>query len=77
MKRQKTEDKYPCLDKDIESRSMSDKEILEKIYGFMSCLSEAEKKEVIEMLYIYNGAFILRNETGTCPNIAVEIDVTD
>ena len=29
------------------------------------------------MLYTYKEAFSLRNEIGTCPNIEVEIDVTD
>ena len=29
------------------------------------------------MLYEYMDAFSLRDEIGTCPNIEVEIDVTD
>ena len=29
------------------------------------------------MLYKYKAAFSLRDEMGTCPNIEVEIDVTD
>ena len=36
-----------------------------------------EKMEVREMLYEYKDAFSLRDEIGTCPNIEVEIDVTD
>ena len=31
----------------------------------------------MDMLYEYKEAFSLRNEIGTCPNIGVEIDVTD
>ena len=31
----------------------------------------------MDMLYRYKDAFSLRDETGTCPNIEVEIDVTD
>ena len=31
----------------------------------------------MEMLYKYKEAFSLRDEIGTCPNIEVEIDVTD
>ena len=31
----------------------------------------------MDMLYKYRDAFILRDEIGTCPNIEVEIDVTD
>ena len=41
------------------------------------CLSEEEKKEVVDMLYKYKEAFSLRDEIGTCPNIEVGIDVTD
>ena len=37
---------------------------------------ETEKKEVMEM-YKCKEAFSLRDEIGTCPNIEVEIDVTD
>ena len=29
------------------------------------------------MLYKYKAPFSLRDEIGTCPNIEVEIDVTD
>ena len=38
---------------------------------------EKEKKEMMEMLYKYKKAFSLRDEIGICPNIEVEIDVTD
>ena len=31
----------------------------------------------MDILYKYNKAFSLRDETDTCPNIEVEIDVTD
>ena len=33
--------------------------------------------KVMDMLYKYREAFSLRDETGTCPNIEVEIDITD
>ena len=36
-----------------------------------------EKKEVMDMLYKYKEAFSLRDEKGKCPNIEVEINVTD
>ena len=39
------------------------------------CLTEEEKKEVMDMLYKYKEAFSLRDEIGTCPNIEVGIDV--
>ena len=57
---------------------MMDKEILDKYVDLeKSCLTEKGKKEVMEMLYKYKGAFSLRDEIGTCPNIEVEIDVMD
>ena len=42
-----------------------------------SCLSKEKKTKVMDMLFNYKEAFSLRNEIGTCPNIEVEIDVTD
>ena len=36
-----------------------------------------EKREVGDLLYEYKDASSLRDEMGTCPNIKVEIDVTD
>ena len=57
---------------------MTDKESLDKYINLdQSCLSKEEKKEVMDMLYRYQEAFSLRDEIGTCPNIEVEIDVTD
>ena len=35
------------------------------------------KEKVMDMLYKYKEAFSLRDETGTCPNIEIEIIVTD
>ena len=57
---------------------MADKEILDKYINLDdSCLTKEEKKEVMDMLYKYRDAFSLRDEIGTCPNIEVEINVTD
>ena len=57
---------------------MSDREILEKYIDLSnSCLHKEEKEEVMDMLYKYKEAFSLGDEIGTCPNIEVEIDVTD
>ena len=42
-----------------------------------SCLTDTEKKQVMDMLLKYKDAFSLRDEIGTCPNIEVEIDITD
>ena len=57
---------------------MSDKEILD-IYVDLdkSCLTEEEKKHVMDMLHKYKDTFRIRDEIGTCPNIEVERDVTD
>ena len=38
---------------------------------------DTEKKEVMDMLYKYKDTFSLRDEIGTCPNIEVEIDVSN
>ena len=71
-------DKYPWLDPDDERRHMTDREILEKYINLNnSCLDKAEKMKVMDMLFKYREAFSLRDEIGTCPNIEVEIDVTD
>ena len=57
---------------------MSDKEILEKYIDLEnSCLTKWEKRKVSSLIYEYKDAFSLRDETGTCPNIEVEIDVMD
>ena len=42
-----------------------------------SCLDETERKQVMEMLYEYKDVFSLRDEIGMCPNIEVNIEVTD
>ena len=56
---------------------MSDREILEKYIDLTNTCLHKEKKEVMDMLYKYKEAFSLRDIMGTCPNIEVEIDVTD
>ena len=72
------EDKYPWLDDTDERKHMTDKEILEKFIDLKeSCLSESEKKWIMEMLYEYKDVFSLRDEIGTCLNIKVNIEVTD
>ena len=37
----------------------------------------SEKKKVMDMLYTYKDTFSLKDEICTCPNIEVEIGVTD
>ena len=71
-------EKYPWLDDSDERKYMSDKEILDKYINLeTSCLPKWEKKEVRSLIYAYKDAFSLRDEIGTCPNIEVEIDMTD
>ena len=71
-------DKYPWLDDNDERKHMTDKEILDKYIDLdSSCLTEAEKVQVRDMIYEYRDAFSLRDEIGTCPNMEIDIDVTD
>ena len=71
-------DKYPWLSPDDKRRNMADREILEKNIDLgASCLNKEERLKVMDMLYKYKEAFSLRDEIGTCPNIEVEIEVTD
>ena len=71
-------DRYPWLDDSNERKYMTDREILEKhINVDNSCLTESEKTHVRDMIYEYRDAFSLRDEIGTCPNIEIDINVTD
>ena len=55
-----------------------DSEILEKFIDLRtSCLNKEERVKVMDMLYKYKEAFILRDEIGACLNIEVEIELTD
>ena len=71
-------DKYPWLDDSNERKHMPDKEILDKCIDLdSSCLTKQEKQKLRNLIYDYKDAFSLRDEIGMCPNIKVEIDVTD
>ena len=73
-----SEERYPWLEEDDERKYMTDKEILDKYINLKdSCLNKQERKQVMEMLYEYKDVFSLRDEIGTCPNIEVNIEVTD
>ena len=73
-----SKERYPWLEEDDERKYMTDKEILDKYINLKdSCLNEKERKQVMEMLYEYKDVFSLRDEIGTCPNIEVNIEVTD
>ena len=57
---------------------MMDREILDKYIDFeSSCLTKWEKQKLRNLIYEYKDMFSLRDEIGKCPNIKVEIDVTD
>ena len=76
--RMQSTERYLWLDDSNERKYMSDKEILEKNIDLEnSCLTRWEKKQVRNLIYEYKDAFSPRDEIGTCPNIEVEIDVTD
>ena len=71
-------DKYPWLDDSDERKYITDREILDKYIDLEnSCLTRWEKQKVRNLIYEYKDTFSLRDEIGTCPNIKVEIDVTD
>ena len=74
----KQKEKYPWLDDTDERKYMMDKEILDKYIDLRdSCLDDSERKQVMDMLYDYKDVFSLRDEIGMCPNIEVNIEVTD
>ena len=53
------------------------REILDKYINLdNSCLTRWEKRNVSQLIYNYKDVFSLRDETGTCPNIEIEIEVT-
>ena len=69
--------KISWLEPDGERRNMSDRKILDGYIDLdKSCLTDVEKKQVMDILYKYKAAFSLRDEICTCPNIEIEIDVT-
>ena len=71
-------DKYPWLDNSDEKKYMTDREILDKYIDLeSSCLTKWEKQKLRNLIYEYKDAFSLRDEIGTCPNIKVEIGITD
>ena len=76
--RNDNEKRYPWLDDADERKYMTYEEILDKYINLEdSCLDEKERKQVMKMLYEYKDVFSFRDEIGTCPNIEVNIEVTD
>ena len=71
-------DKYPWLDDSDERKHMTEREILDKYINLEnSCLTRCKKKKARRLIYKYRDVFSLRDEIGTCPNIEVEIVITD
>ena len=71
-------EKYPWLEDSDDRKYMTDRKILDKYIDLdKSCLTDAEKTEVRDMIYKYKDAFSLRDEIGTCPNIEIDIDIMD
>ena len=57
---------------------MTDKEILDNYIDLdKSCLTDTENKYVMDIFFKYKDALNLRDKIGTCPNLEVEIDITD
>ena len=76
--RNDSEERYPWLDDTDERKYMTDEEILDKYINLKdSCLDKKERKQVMKMLYEYKDVFSLRDEIGMCPNIEVNIEVSD
>ena len=72
------EGKFPWLEDTDERKYLTDREILDKYVNLdNSCLTKIEKIQVRDLLYKYKDAFSLRDKIGLCPNIEIEIDVTD
>ena len=75
---EKSVEKYPWLEDTDERKYMMNREILDKYINLEnSCLTKVEKTQVKELLYKYKDALSLRDKIGLCPNIKIEIDVTD
>ena len=73
-----SKENYPWLEDTDERKHMTDKEILDKYINLdNSFLTKVEKTQVRDLLYKYKDAFSLRDKKGLCPNIKIEIDVTD
>ena len=72
-----SEGKYPWLEDTDERKHMMDREILDKYINLdNSCMTKVEKTQVRD-LYEYKDTVSLRDEIGLCPNIKIEIDITN
>ena len=73
-----SEGKYSWLEDTDERKYITDREILDKYINLdNSCLTKVEKTQVRDLSYKYKDTFSFRDEIGLCPNIKIEINVTD
>ena len=77
-KEENSKGKYPWLEDTDEKKYMTDRKTSDKYINLdNSCLTKIEKTQVRELLYKYKDTFSLRDEIGLCPNIKIEINITD
>ena len=77
-KEENSEGKYTWLEDTDKRKYITDSEILDKYINLdNSCLTKVGKTQVRDLLCKYKDAFSLRDEIGLCPNIEIEIDITD
>ena len=73
-----SEGKYPWLEDTDERKYMTDREILDKYINLdNSRLTKVEKTQFRDLLYKCKDAFSLRDKIGLCPNIKIEINITN
>ena len=66
------------MDDSNERKYVMEREILDKYINLEnSCLTRGKRQKLRNLIYEYKDTFSLRDEIGTCPNIKVEIDITD
>ena len=71
-------DPYPWLPPDDPRKQRTDKEILDRYIDLSkSDMQPEEKKQLVQIIHEHKEAFSLRDEIGQCPNIKVDIEVTD
>ena len=77
-KEETSKGKYPQLKDTDERKYMMDREILDTYINLdNSCLTMVEKTQARDLLYKYKDVFSLRDKIGLCPNIEIEIDITN
>ena len=74
----KQKDPYPWLEEDDPRRRMTDEEIIRTFVDLTdSDLTAKEKEKLYKVMIRYKKAFSLRDEIGICPDMEVELELTD